>query len=86
MSSTETLDRVQEVKRRREAELLRKANVVAVGIGYRQRGGRSTDELCLVVSVRRKVPLEALAPEDRIPPEIDGVPVDVQEVGTLRAL
>ncbi|WP_322801945.1 hypothetical protein [Thermoflexus sp.] len=86
MSSAETLARIQEVKRRREAELLRKANVVAVGIGYRQRGGRSTDELCLVVSVRRKVPMEALAPEDRIPPEIDGVPVDVQEVGALRAL
>ncbi len=86
MSSAETLARIQEVKRRREAELLHKANVVAVGIGYRQRGGRSTDELCLVVSVRHKVPLEALAPEDRIPSEIDGVPVDVQEVGTLRAL
>ncbi|MCS6965053.1 hypothetical protein [Thermoflexus sp.] len=86
MSSTEMLARIQEVKRRREAELLRKANVVAVGIGYRQRGGHFTDELCLVVSVRRKVPPEMLAPEDCIPPEIDGVPVDVQEVGTLRAL
>lgn len=86
MSSPEILARIQEVKRRWEAELLRKANVVAVGVGYRQRGGHPTDELCLVVSVRRKVPLEQLAPEDRIPPEIDGVPVDVQEVGTLRAL
>ncbi len=86
MSSPEILARIQEVKRRWEAELLRKANVVAVGIGYRQRGGHPTDELCLVVSVRRKVPAEKLAPEDRIPPEIDGVPVDVQEVGTLRAL
>ncbi len=86
MRSSPDLARVQDVKRRWEAALLRKANVVAVGIGYRQRGGRMTDELCLVVSVRRKVPLESLAPEDRIPPEIEGVPVDVQEVGTLRAL
>ena len=85
MSEPEALTRIREVKRRREAELLRKANVVAVGIGYRQRGGRPTGELCLVVSVRRKVPLEELAPEDRIPPEIDGVPVDVQEVRALRA-
>lgn len=86
VSPTEQMARLQEVKRRWEAELLRKANVVAVGIGYRQRGGRPTDELCLVVSVRRKVPLEELAPEDRIPPELDGVPVDVQEVGVLRPL
>ncbi len=86
MRSSPDLARVQDVKRRWEAALLRKANVVAVGIGYRQRGGRMTDELCLVVSVRRKVPLESLAPEDRIPPEIEGVPVDVQEAGTLRAL
>ncbi|MBO9362890.1 MAG: hypothetical protein J7452_11895 [Thermoflexus sp.] len=85
MSGSEAITHIREVKQRREAELLRKPNVVAVGIGYRQRGGRPSDELCLVVSVRRKVPLEGLAPEDRIPPEIDGIPVDVQEVGALRA-
>lgn len=86
MSEPEALARIQEVKRRWEGALLRKANVVAVGIGYRQRGGRLTDELCLVVSVRRKVPPDELRPEDRIPAEIEGVPVDVQEVGPLRAL
>ena len=42
-------------------------------------------EVALVVMVRRKVPEDPLAPGDRIPSEIDGVPVDVQEVGTLRA-
>ncbi len=78
--------RIQAVKSAHEAELMRKANVVGVGIGLRQRNGRYTGELALVVSVTHKVPLEELDPWDVIPQEIDGVPVDVQAVGTLRAL
>jgi hypothetical protein len=35
--------------------------------------------------VEQKVPLDQLAPEDRIPSELDGVPVDVQETGTFEA-
>ncbi len=83
---------VEEARRRAEAvrqahlsELLTKANVVGVGVGLRQRGGSRTDEVALVVLVRRKVPGHQLAPEDRIPRLLDGVPVDVQEVGELRA-
>ncbi len=82
----EEIARIRAVKAAHEGELLHKANVVGVGIGLRQRGGEYTGELALVVSVTHKVPLEELAPEDRIPGEIDGVPVDVQEVGTLRIL
>jgi len=36
-----------------------------------------------VVMVSHKIPPELLAPEERIPAEIDGVPVDVQEVGQI---
>jgi len=83
--ATIDLKRVKAVKATHEAELLRKANVVGVGIGFRQRGGRQTDEVCIVVSVHEKVPLDQLAPDDRIPAELEGVPVDVQEVGIIRA-
>lgn len=83
---------VEEAQRRAEAvrqahlsELLTKANVVGVGVGLRQRGGLRTDEVALVVLVRQKVPGHQLAPEDRIPRLLDGVPVDVQEVGEMRA-
>lgn len=75
------LARVRAVKAAYEKELLRKPNVVGVGIGFRQREGKLTDELAIVVSVTHKVPLEDLAPEDRIPGEIEGVPVDVQAIG-----
>ena len=78
-------EKVAAVKRARQAELLRKANVVGVGVGYRRRRGQQTDTVALVVMVSRKLPREQLAPEDLLPHELDGVPVDVQEVGELRA-
>lgn len=75
------LARVRAVKAAHERELLRKPNVVGVGIGLRQRGGKFTNELAIIVSVTHKVPQEDLPPEDRIPEEIEGIPVDVQAIG-----
>ncbi len=86
MIEEKELERVRAVKAAYEKELMRKANVVGVGIGLRRRRGQSTGELAIVVSVTRKVPLEELAPEDVVPRELEGVPVDVQAVGLLRAL
>ena len=84
--SDQTMQRAMEVKRRHEQELLRKANVVAVGIGYSRRGGILTREVCMVVSVKNKVPLSKLKPQDVIPAKIENVPVDVVETGEIRAL
>jgi len=84
--SDQTMQRALEVKRRYEQELLHKANVVAVGIGYHTRGGVPTKEVCIVVSVKNKVPLSELKPQDVIPAEIENVPVDVVETGEIRAL
>jgi len=86
MISDEALEHVRAVKDLHENDLMGKANVVGVGVGLRQRGGESTDEPAIVVSVTRKTPLYQLTPEDVIPRELDGVAVDVQPVGKLRAL
>jgi hypothetical protein len=80
------LQRVKQVKAAHEKSLLAKANVVGVGVGFRHKGSDFTDEVCIVVSVRQKVPSEQLPPGDRIPHQIDGVPVDVQVTGEIRAL
>jgi hypothetical protein len=85
-ASTEQLERLRSAKAQYEADLMRKPNVVGVGIGYRTRGGVVTDEPCIVASVTQKVPLSGLSPEDVIPSQLDGVPVDVKEVGRLEAL
>jgi len=82
----ERLEELKAVKAAHQADLMRRANVVGVGIGLRQRGKKFTDEAVIVVSVTHKVPLAQLAPRDVIPRELDGMPVDVQAVGKLRAL
>ena len=78
-------DRVKIVKQNYEGELMSKANVVGVGIGFRQKGGLRTDTVVLVVMVEKKVPGSQLAPGDLIPAKIEGVQIDVQEVGKIRA-
>jgi hypothetical protein len=84
--SDQNLQRALEVKRRHEPELLRMPNVVGVGVGYRTQGGKRTEELAIVVSVKQKVPLSNLKPDDQIPASLEGVPVDVAETGVIRAL
>jgi hypothetical protein len=86
MVSDRELEHLRAVKATHEADLMRKANVVGVGIGLRRTGGEMTGEPVIVVSVTRKLPIFQLRPEDVIPRELDGVPVDVQAVGHLRAL
>jgi len=81
-----TMEQIRAVKQAYETQLLNMPNVVGVGIGYRSRGGMRTKTPALIVMVSKKIPSELLAPSDLIPSEIEGVPVDVQEVGELRAL
>ena len=71
---------------RHQDELLRKPNVVAVGIGLPagQRGTPS-QRPGIVVSVTHKLAADTLTPEEQIPDELEGVPVWVQEIGTPRA-
>lgn len=64
---------------------MRRANVVGVGVGLRTRGGRREREVAIVVMVRQKVPRTMLAEADVLPGQIDGVPVDVVEVGEISA-
>lgn len=78
-------EHVMAVKRAHEDELLSKANVVGVGIGYRRIAGETTADLALVVLVTSKLPPERLETDDFLPASIDGVPVDVQEVGEISA-
>jgi hypothetical protein len=66
--------------------LLSKRNAVACGVGYKEVGGVRTDELCVVVSVVKKMPEEELAPGDLVPQALEGIRTDVQETGVIRAL
>jgi hypothetical protein len=77
--------RITEVMQAHKGELLKKPNVVGVAVGFRQVEGESTDTLALVVMVDHKVPQDFLTPEQQIPSTLEGVLVDVQEIGEITA-
>lgn len=80
------LEEVRRVKKASAEFLLGKRNVVACGVGYKEVGGARTDELCVIVSVAKKVLKEELAPGDLVPQVLEGIKTDVQETGVIRAL
>lgn len=77
--------RAQAVKQAHGSFLLSLPNVVGVGVGLRMRRGQPTGEVALVVMVNKKIPEAGLTPDQLIPHQLDGVPVDVLEVGDLKA-
>jgi hypothetical protein len=79
-------EQVRRVKEFHKASILARPNVLGVGTGYKVSKGAKTDQLCVVALVRQKVPKEGLATEALLPESVDGVSIDVIEVGDLRAL
>ncbi len=66
-------------------QLLKRLNVVATGIGYKQTDGTKTSTLCIVCSVKKKVKAEQLSAQDLVPTSVAGMPTDVVETGVIRA-
>ena len=86
MTIAKGIEEIRAVKERHEDDLLKKKNVVGLGIGYKEVEGLETDQLSLVVMVRKKELPSQLEAADLIPAEIEGIPVDVKEVGEIVAL
>ncbi|UCC87744.1 MAG: trypsin-like peptidase domain-containing protein [Anaerolineales bacterium] len=80
-----TLSAVLAAKQNHLQNLLKRPNTVACGIGYKVTDEGPTDELSVVVSVTRKLPLAQLAESDLVPRMVDGIKTDVIETGTFRA-
>ena len=78
--------KVAAVLARHDTELMAYPHVVAVADGICTREGQPTGEACIVVYVDRKLPEDQLEEGARLPSEIDGVPVDVVEVGEIGIL
>ena len=86
MNQNQTIEQVSKIKARYEKKLMRLANVTGIGVGFKHKEGQPTDEVALIVNVTHKKPLTDLGKKDIIPSELEGVSVDVQEVGKIRAL
>lgn len=76
-------DEIREVKHRVEDELLDQPGVVGVDINEKITRGRPSGWLSIVVSVRRKLPLDEVPRGQVIPGRIDGIPTDVVEEDTV---
>ncbi len=74
------------IRAKHEARLLRYPNVVGVTEGTRMRAGKPTGEPAIVVLVSGKVPRKGLPKASLLPSHLDGVPIDVIEVGPIDAL
>ena len=83
MNSDERRAKIAAIQERHDACLMRFPKVVGTGIGYRQRNGQITDELCLVVMVSQKLERSDLPDQAILPRELEGVPVDVVESGAF---
>jgi len=76
--------KITDIQARFANDLMEKAHVVGVGVGMAKVSGEYTQEMALIVMVEQKIPEAELDPQDQIPHTIEGVRVDVQEVGTIQ--
>lgn len=83
MDDEKRIAEIAAVQDKYSPKLLAYPNVVGAGIGLRQRQGKATDELCLVVMVRRKLPPGQLPAGGVLPSELEGVGLDVLETGAF---
>jgi len=79
----DAVKQAQKVKAKYEPHLLKKKNVVGVGVGFKNTP--QGESIAIMVNVSQKEPLSALAEEDRIPKTLDDIPVDVVAVGEVQA-
>jgi hypothetical protein len=83
MNHEQRLQELRSIKETLEDELMKRPGVVGVDIGFKQVGGRATDELAIRVLVQEK---RDVASDQNIPPTIRDVKTDVIQVGRLVAL
>ena len=81
MSQDEKTAKATLVQKKYTEMLLKISHVMGVAVGMEKKNGVYTGDVCLVVLVDKKRPAADLAPQDQIPTELDGVHIDVQEIG-----
>jgi hypothetical protein len=81
-----TVTKEIKINKKCRRELLKKPNVVGVGVGYRTKGGQQTGDQAIMVFVTEKKPRDELAASDMVPHSMQGQQVDVVEIGEVRFL
>lgn len=79
------IDTAVSIKRQNLNHLLKRKNVVGVGVGFKESDGRLTGEVAVTINVVKKVPVAQLAESDKVPRDLNGVRTDVVETGRFLA-
>jgi hypothetical protein len=79
-----TYAQIKGIKNKYVDSIIKKTNVVGVGIGRKIVGGEVTAELCIKVYVESKTAMSRLSPDTIIPATIESIKTDVVEVGRIR--
>jgi hypothetical protein len=85
MLTDEHLNQITALQNKYTRDLLRKRHVVGVSIGPIPEDSAGPGGWGLIVLVDRIVDPAEVSPEDRIPSQIEGVPVIVREIGRVKA-
>ncbi len=67
-------------------KILEMENVVGVGVGFKEKAGKVTDEESVVIYVKKKVNKNELRSHDVIPDKIEDSKTDVIEIGEIKLL
>lgn len=78
--------RVIEAQSDHESTLLAIENVVGVAPSMKMTANKPTQKMSLTILVEKKLPKDKVPKGEMIPPDVDGVPTDVVEVGVVDAL
>ena len=78
-----TIYEIRKKKQSIEDELLKKANVVAVGIANKKKDGKDTGEPAITAYVEKKIEKSKLGKEDLVPPKLENIHTDVVEIGKI---
>lgn len=80
------MERYFKVLKKNRRKILRKKNVVGLGVGYKYRGNEETQKPALIVYVEKKLPPRGLLSRHMISPQVEGLETDVIEIGRVRML
>jgi hypothetical protein len=76
---------ISELRKTNQSAMLKKRNVVGVGVALKETAGQKTSDLSLTVLVHEKMAKQDISDNDMIPAAIDGIPTDVVRVGKVVA-
>lgn len=79
------IQEISELRKSNQTAMLKKRNVIGVGVALKETAGQKTSDLSLTVLVQEKMAKQEISEKDLIPDKIDGIPTDVVRVGKVVA-